>query len=180
MGTYDSSVAVQTIKDLYRRELRLWMNLYLPSVKLVKKVRVGSKVRRVYDAAQTPFERVLASRQADQAQVAELKKLQQSLDPFQLGRWIDEKLDRIYQLANRRLSPKAQQGSEAEQQRQPVRSQRNDYGKDARWKNPKADFFSELANRAKSARFALSHSRDDGGASVTFPMSRQSAPRLHS
>jgi hypothetical protein len=37
-----------------------------------------------------------------------------------------------------------------------------------------------LANRAKSARFALSHSRDDGGASVTFPMSRRLVPELHS
>ena len=35
------------------------MNLYLPSVKLVKEVRVASKLRRVYDAAQTPLERVL-------------------------------------------------------------------------------------------------------------------------
>jgi hypothetical protein len=176
---YDSPVAVQTINDLYRQELRLWM----PSVKLVTKVRVGSTVRRVYDAAQTPFQRVLASRQADPAQVAGLKKLQQSLDPFQLGKGIDEKLDRIYQLANRRLSPKAQQdqqGSEAEQQQQPARSQRNDYGKDARWESPKADFSTELANRAKSARFALSHSRDGGGSSVTSPMSRQSAPGLHS
>jgi hypothetical protein len=40
--------------------VRLWVNLYLPSVKRVIKVRVGSKVRRIYDAAQTPLERVLA------------------------------------------------------------------------------------------------------------------------
>jgi hypothetical protein len=64
-------------------------------VKLVKKVRVGSKVRRAYDAAQAKPERV-----------AELKKLRQSLDPFQLGKLIDQKLQRIYDLANRRLSPK--------------------------------------------------------------------------
>ncbi len=44
--------------ELYSRELRLWLNLFLPSVKLLKKVRVGSKVRRVYDAARTPFKRV--------------------------------------------------------------------------------------------------------------------------
>ena len=59
---YDSRAAVEAMNDLYRHELRLWLNLFLPSVKLVKKVRVGSKVRRVYDAPQTPFERVLASR----------------------------------------------------------------------------------------------------------------------
>src|SRR5437867_8353897 len=64
---YDSPQAVQAMNDLYRQELRLWLNLYLPSVKLLKKARVGSKLRRVYDAAQTPFERVLASAQADPA-----------------------------------------------------------------------------------------------------------------
>jgi transposase InsO family protein len=103
---YDSPAAVAAINELYRQELRLWLNLFLPSVKLVKKVRVGSKVRRVYDAPQTPLQRVMASGQADAERVAELKKLRLSLDPFELGKRIDEKLQRIYQLANRRLSPK--------------------------------------------------------------------------
>jgi hypothetical protein len=67
---YDSPAAVDAINDLYRHELRLWLNLYLPSVKLVKKVRVGSKVRRVYDAAQTPLERVLACGQFRKDQAA--------------------------------------------------------------------------------------------------------------
>ncbi|HXY07841.1 MAG TPA: transposase family protein [Terriglobales bacterium] len=104
---YDSAAVVQAINDLYRQELRLWLNLYLPSVKLVKKTRVGSKLRRVYDPAQTPLQRVLASGQADKGRVAELQKLRRSLDPFQLSRQIDHKLERIYGMANRRLSPKA-------------------------------------------------------------------------
>jgi hypothetical protein len=45
---YDLRAAVEAMNDLYRQKLRFWQNLYLPSVKLVKKVRVGSKVRRVY------------------------------------------------------------------------------------------------------------------------------------
>jgi hypothetical protein len=106
---YDSSAAVETINDLYRHELRLWLNLYLPSVKLVKKVRVGSKLRRVYDAAQAPRERVLASRQANPMQVAALNKRRQSRDPLQLGRVIGQKLERIYGLAHQRLSPQAAQ-----------------------------------------------------------------------
>ena len=180
---YDSRAAVEAINDLYRHELRLWLNLYLPSVKLVKKVRVGSKVRRVYDAAQTALERVLAGAQANPAQVAGLKKLQQSLDPFQLGKTIEQKLERIYEMANRRLSPKMrpdQPVSKAEQKRQRTRRRRNGCGKAAPWKSPKPDFSTELGNRAKNARFPLSHSRGDGGSSVTFPMSRRSAPGLHS
>jgi transposase InsO family protein len=180
---YDSRAAVEAINDLYRHQLRLWLNLYLPSVKLVKKVHVGSKVRRLYDAAQTPLERVLACAQRDPRQIAALKKLRQSLDPFQLGEVIDQKLQRIYELVNRRLSPKArqdQQSSEMEPKRQRTRKRRTGCGKDAPWKSPKPDFSTELAHRAKSARFALSHSRDHGGSPVTFPMSRRSAPGLHS
>jgi transposase InsO family protein len=68
---YDSMAVVEAINDLYGQELRLWLNLYLPSVKLVKKMRVGSKLRRVYDAAQAPLQRVLASGQAEATRVAE-------------------------------------------------------------------------------------------------------------
>jgi len=117
------------------------------------------------------LERVLACAQRDPTQVAELKTLRQSLDPFQLGKTIEQKLTRLYEMANRRLSPKArqdQQVRETEHKRQRTPSRRNGWGKDAPWKSPKPDFSPELANRAKSGRFALSPSRDDGGSSVTF------------
>jgi hypothetical protein len=38
---YDSREAVAARNDLYRQEFRLWMNLFLPSVKLQKKIRGG-------------------------------------------------------------------------------------------------------------------------------------------
>jgi hypothetical protein len=104
---YDTPQAVEALNDLYRHELSWTQNLYLPSVKLVKKVRVGSKVRRVYGAAQTPFDRVLASPDVNAERVAALKSLRDQLDPFQLACSIDLKLQRIYALAHRRLSPSA-------------------------------------------------------------------------
>jgi hypothetical protein len=58
---YDTPQAVEAINDLYRNELRLWMNLFQPSVKLLRKIRVGSKLRRAYGPAETPLDRVLAS-----------------------------------------------------------------------------------------------------------------------
>ena len=120
----------QAINDLYRHELRLWLNLYLPSVKLVKKVLVGSKVRRVYDAARTPLERVLAGGQFNKDQAAELKKLHLCLDPFQLEKVIDQNLERIYERANQRLSPKATQESQAAHtQEKTQRSRRNGCGR---------------------------------------------------
>jgi hypothetical protein len=111
---YDSAAAVAAMNDLYRNELRRWLNLFLPSVKLEKKIRVGSKLRRVYRAPQTPFERVVASPHADPWRVAELRRLRETLDPFQLSQTIERKLGRIFERTNQRLSPKPVSAREAE------------------------------------------------------------------
>lgn len=102
---YDTPQAVEAINDLYRHELRLWLNLFQPSVKLLKKVRVGSRVRRLYGPPQTPLDRVLASEVVEPAQAQGLQALRRSLDPFELGRAIARKLERLYALADRRPSP---------------------------------------------------------------------------
>ena len=76
------------------------MNLFQPSVKLAKKVRVGSRLTRVYDAAQTPLDRVAACPDA-QRQVAALRQLRARLDPFVLAQRIDKRLAHIFRLATR-------------------------------------------------------------------------------
>ncbi len=96
---YDSPAALEAINDLYRNELRLFQNLFLPSVKLEGKVRVGSRLRRRYRAPQTPFQRVCACRAVHPERVAELKGQRERLDPFELSRIIQSKLDHIYQLS---------------------------------------------------------------------------------
>ena len=144
---YDSGAAVAAVNAVYRQELRIWMNLYLPSVKLKKKVRVGSKLRRVYSPAQTPWERLLASGQVEVRRIAGFKRLLATLDPFDLAARINRKLESVYQLANRRLSPKA----EASRRATAVEKTR-------RGKVQKADFPTALGNPANNAGFPLSHS----------------------
>jgi transposase InsO family protein len=104
---YDTRAAVEAINEVYREQLRWWMNLYLPSVKLLKKERVGSKLRRVYSAAETPWSRVLAWGQAAAERTKVLRELQATLNPFELAKSLDHKLEKVYQQANRKLSPKA-------------------------------------------------------------------------
>ncbi len=103
---YDTPAAVAALNALYRQELRLFQNLFLPSVKLVRKVRVGARIRRVYDRPQTPFERVQASPEADPLRVAQLCQLQAQLDPFALAEAIDRQLSRVYALAHHRAAPR--------------------------------------------------------------------------
>ena len=105
---YDSFPARQAMNDLYRNELRTLQNFFLPSMKLIRKERVGSKLKRRYDKPQTPLERVAACPQADLLKITELKKLRAATDPFKLAKIVDQKLERIYQLANQRVSPNPQ------------------------------------------------------------------------
>jgi hypothetical protein len=109
---YDTEAARGAINDLYRGELRRFQNLFLPSVKLAKKERVGSRLRRRYEAPQTPGQRVVGPPVADPERMAELAQERARLDPFDLSRRIQEKLERIFPLSRdaRAPAPAARRG----------------------------------------------------------------------
>ena len=98
---YDSEAARTAMNAVYA-DLRLLQNLFLPSVKLQRKERVGARLRRHYDAPQTPLERVRRCPQADLAKVAALVRQRDQLDPFALAARIDGLLAQVYALANHR------------------------------------------------------------------------------
>ena len=81
---YDSEAARTAMNAVYA-DLRLLQNLFLPSVKLQRKERVGARLRRHYDAPQTPLARVRRCPQADLAKVAALVRQRDQLDPFALA-----------------------------------------------------------------------------------------------
>jgi hypothetical protein len=101
---YDTVAALDAINDLYA-DVRLLQNLFLPSVKLVEKTRVGSRLRRTYDAPQTPVDRLLMGGKGDAAKVAALVRQRARLDPFALAARVDRKLERVFCLANQRTRP---------------------------------------------------------------------------
>lgn len=97
---YDTQEAVDAMNDLYRNEWRLLSNLFLPSVKLAKKIRIGSRIKRVYGAAKTPLDRLRDSGLGDRKKIESLYELRRKLDPFELSRRVEEKLARIWKLAS--------------------------------------------------------------------------------
>jgi hypothetical protein len=101
---YDSQAAVDALNDLYA-EMRLLQNLFLPSVKLIAKTRVGSRVRRKYDTPQTPLERLVSGGKGDHGKVEALVRQRARLDPFALAKRIEQKQERVFRLANRRTRP---------------------------------------------------------------------------
>ncbi len=97
---YDSAEALAALNTLYT-DLRLFQNLFQPSMKWVRKVRHGSRLRRHYDPPQTPWARVLVCAEADPVKVAGLRRVLARTDPFALSARIDAQLERLWALANR-------------------------------------------------------------------------------
>jgi len=97
---YDSSRALKTMNDFYRTTWPTMMNLFQPSVKLIRKKRIGSQLRRQYDAAQTPLDRLIQSSQGKGSHVKTLQALRQRTDPFELAASIENELRHIWDCAN--------------------------------------------------------------------------------
>src|ERR1700693_1825930 len=104
---YDTAAVLEAINDLYRNELGWWMNYFQPTVKLLRKERLGSKVKRIYDQPRTPLDRVVESANVTKATKAALLRHRKSLDPFVLAAQIDVKLRSIVALANLEVGPPA-------------------------------------------------------------------------
>jgi len=98
---FDSEEALEAINDLYKHELSWMMNLFQPSVRLLAKERVGARLKRRYDRPRTPLDRLIESGKALPRRIAELRRLRQRIDPFELSKAIETKLERIFRLAAR-------------------------------------------------------------------------------
>ena len=90
----------ELMNALYREDLALWMNLFQPNVKLIEKQRIGGRVRRIYDRAQTPLERLIALGALDPKRQQQLQDLVTRIDPFELSERIERKLATIRELTN--------------------------------------------------------------------------------
>ncbi len=80
---FEGADAWQCLMNLYR-VLRLYINFFQPSCKLLKKVRTGSRVTKIYDKARTPYQRVLEAPQVSADSKRKLTELYGTLDPVAL------------------------------------------------------------------------------------------------
>jgi len=90
---------LELLNDLYRNELNYFLNYFLPSVKLISKERIGSKIKKKYDKAKTPFLRLFESKEIDEEKKLELLRILNSLDPFKLQANIERKIRLILKLS---------------------------------------------------------------------------------
>ncbi len=104
---YDTEAELEVLRRLYR-SLRLWVNFFQPQMKLLEKSREGAKVRKRYDTAATPYQRVLASPHVPVGAKARLKRHYRTLNPAELKRDIGRCQDELLRLS--RLKERRRQG----------------------------------------------------------------------
>ena len=95
---FASKAAYAQLARVYRLA-RLHVNFFQPVQKLVTKTRHGARTHRVYDRAQTPYQRLCAAGVLSPTKRDELDTLYQSLNPLQLRRDLETALDHLWTLA---------------------------------------------------------------------------------
>lgn len=97
----ETEYELNIMNDLYENELRLYKNFFMPNVKLIDKKRTGKhgeKIKKIYDRAKTPYQRVLECDQIDEKNKNELREKYKKLNPAELRRLIIAKTDRLNKL----------------------------------------------------------------------------------
>lgn len=97
---FDDPRIVPLMNDLYTTQWRLLLNCFMPSVKLIAKQRVKSKIIKRYDAPQTPLQRTLASEHVPPHIKRELALMAKHLNPFHMQHQVSTKITRILRLAS--------------------------------------------------------------------------------
>ena len=106
---FDNPDVVPLMNDLYANEYSLLLNLFLPSVKLQEKQRIGSRIIKRHDKPLTPCDRLLSSPYISKENKRRLSKLQQQLNPFVLHSIVHQKVKAILrQCSLRSLTPNLQ------------------------------------------------------------------------
>jgi hypothetical protein len=80
------------------------VNFFQPTMKLRGKTRHGAKVYKVYDIAQTPYQRLLKSGVLNESKKAELEAIYNGLNPVRLLKQINDNLDQLWKLAEHKTS----------------------------------------------------------------------------
>jgi len=95
---YDSKRELGILNDLYRNELRVYKNFFQPVIKLISKERRGVRVHRKYDDPKTPYQRAMESNGVEARVKKELMKIYKSVNPAKLKREIDDKINKLYKI----------------------------------------------------------------------------------
>ena len=100
---FEHQALTEKLNELYTTEWNDYFNFFMPSVKLIEKTRVGSKINKKHDPPKTPVQRLLESTHISQEQKTLLTQRWEQLNPFLLKRQMYGKIKQILNDVNKYL-----------------------------------------------------------------------------
>jgi hypothetical protein len=96
---YVSKSAYECMGRIYNL-VRLYINFFQPTMKLISKTRHGAKVHKIYATAQTPYQRLLTLGVLNTEKQAELAAAYMRLNPVRLLKQLNDNLEQLWKLAD--------------------------------------------------------------------------------
>jgi len=94
-GRYETDKQLFIIKEMIVL-IEIYVNFLQPVMKLVAKERIGNKVKKKYDTAKTPYQRLLLSGVLNEEQKQQLGNYYETLNPMEILRQIRKLQQKLY------------------------------------------------------------------------------------
>jgi len=98
----DSIDLVPLMNEIYTKYWCPLQNYFIPSMKLLRKTRIGARIKKEYDQAKTPYQRLMECEETTEIKKEELKKIRGQLNPFNLQEGLDIKLRQFEEILRQR------------------------------------------------------------------------------
>lgn len=98
---FEDPKLVPMLNDLFKKELSLFNNHFIPAMKLASKERVGSSIKKIYHQPITLYAKLLESDVLNNLQKQRLITLHQNINPLEFRKAIDTKLDAILKIVRK-------------------------------------------------------------------------------
>ena len=89
---------VLLMNEIYQAYWNPLWNYFTPMMKLVKKERIRSKIKKTYDKPKTPYERFMLAPNVTEEQKEQLRVRFKTLNPFELKLGLEKKLEIFFSL----------------------------------------------------------------------------------
>jgi hypothetical protein len=87
----DPMLAVR-MNEIYIESWGPLQNFFIPTQKLLRKTRVGARIKKEYEPAKTPYQRLMESENLTELQKQALRNRKSQLNPFELQKNLQKKL----------------------------------------------------------------------------------------
>lgn len=101
----DTAEATRLLDEIYRDLWCPFLNFFMPTFKLIRKERIGSRIKKTYEKPKTPYQRLLETSSLSSDKKQELRQRYEELDPFELKTRIEEKLKLLFQIVRKERKP---------------------------------------------------------------------------